>query len=95
MPKNIYISLKLESVNYSMSLDLSPGYYHTRLNKDANNLCTGIITWGKYHYKNLPIGFSNSLDIYKQKINYLFQGSEPIRGYIDKYFITTKGYCTD
>ena len=41
------------------------------------------------------MGVSNSLDIFKQKVNDLFHGFEFIRAYIDDLFILTKGDCKD
>ena len=46
-----------------------------------------IIPWGKYHYKHLPMGVSNSPKHLQQKMKYLFQVFEFIRAYIDSLFI--------
>ena len=46
--------LKLEYFQYATSLGLNMGYHHTRLSKNASNLCTIIIPWGEYFYKRLP-----------------------------------------
>ena len=45
---------------------------------------------GKYCYKRLPMGFSNSPDIFQQKINDIFNGFEFIPEYIDELLILTK-----
>ena len=71
------------------------GYYYIRLSENASNLYTIIIPWGKYHYKRLPMGISNSPDIFQQKMNYLFHGFNFIRAYIDDLLVLTKGYWTD
>ena len=42
---------------------------------------------GKYSYKRLPMGITNSPDILQQKMNYLFDGFEFIHAYIDKLLI--------
>ena len=47
-----------------MSMELNIGYYHIHLNEQASNLCRIILLWGKYKYKRLPVGVSNSLDIF-------------------------------
>ena len=68
--------LKLEVFQYDKSLDLNMGYYHIPLNKNASNLCTIILPCGKYRYKRLLMGVSNSPEIFQQKTNYLFHGFE-------------------
>ena len=65
------------------------------LEKNASNLCTIILPWGKYCYKRLPMGVVNSPDIFQQKMNDLFHGFEFIRAYIDAILILTKGDWTD
>ena len=48
MAKTNEMLLKLEGFNYDTLLDLDMGYYHIPLRKNASNLCTIIILWGKY-----------------------------------------------
>jgi hypothetical protein len=40
------------------ALDLNVGYYHIKLDADAQKLCTIVFSWhiGKYKYKRLPMG---------------------------------------
>ena len=71
------------------------GYYHIRLSKNASNLCTIILPGGKYWYKRLPMGVSNSPDTFQQKTNDLFHGLEFISVYMDEILVLTKGYLTD
>ena len=66
--------LKLKGFQYATSLDLNMGYYHIRLSKNASNLCTIIPPWGKYRYKHLPMGVTNSQDMFQHKMNDLFHG---------------------
>ena len=73
--RNINIIIfKQEGFQYATSLALNMGYYHIQLSEDASNLCTIILPWGKYCYKNIPMGVRNSLYILQQKTSYLFQG---------------------
>ena len=65
------------------------------LAKNASNLCTIVIIWGKYRYKRLKMGVANSPDIFQQKMNYLFHRFEFIRAYIYDMFILTKVNWTD
>ena len=53
MPKINEMLLKLEGFQYATSIDSNMGYYHIRLSKNASNLCTIIILWGKYCYRRL------------------------------------------
>ena len=91
MPKINDILLKLEGFQYYTSLNLNMGYDNIRLSKNASNLCTIVIIWGKYRYKRLKMGVANSPDIFQQKINDLFHVFEFIHAYIDDLLILTKG----
>ena len=51
--------LKLEGFQYTASLDLNMGYYHIQLRESISNLCTIIISRGKYQYKRLQMGVAN------------------------------------
>ena len=48
MHKTNEILLELEVFQYAPSLDLNMGYYHIRISKNASNLYTIILSWGKY-----------------------------------------------
>ena len=54
-----------------------------------------ILLWGKYYYKRLQMGVSNSSENLQHKMNDLFHEFEFIRAYIDNLLILTKGYLTD
>ena len=81
--------LKLEVFHYATPIDLSMGYYHIQISKNASNLCTIIIPWGKYWYNRLPMGVANSPDNIQQKMNDLFHGFEFIHTYIEDLLILT------
>ena len=87
MPKINVVLFKLEGFQYIPSLDLNIGYYHIRIGIYISGLCTIILPWKKYRYKSLPLGVANSPDIYQNKMNDLFQGSEFFRTYIDDLLI--------
>ena len=76
---------------YARSLDLNMGYYHIQLSKNASTLCEIILSWEKYCYKRLPMGVSNSLYIFQQKLNDLFHRFEFICEYIDELLVLTNG----
>ena len=71
--------LNFEGFQYATSLDLNMGYYHISLRKQASNICTIILPWGKYRYKSLPMGVSNSPKYFQGKNNDMFHGFEFIR----------------
>ena len=91
MPKINEMLLELEVFQYATSLDLNMGYHHIQLSKNASNLCTIILPWGKYWYKCLPMRVVNSPDVFQQKMNDLFHGFEFISAYIEDLLILTKG----
>ena len=66
------------------------GYYHIRLRENTSNLRKIILLWGKYCYKHLPMGVTNSQDIFQHNMNGLFHGCKFIRACIDERFILTK-----
>ena len=74
IPKIQDLMLKLEGFQYATSLDLNMGYYHIELTPYSKQLCTIILPFGKYEYQRLPMGLSNSPDIFQEKISELMLG---------------------
>ena len=95
MPKINETLLELEGFQCATSLDLNMGYYHIRISKNENNLCTIILLWGKHSYKCLPMEVANSPDILQHEMNDLIHGFEFIREYINNLLILTKGDWTN
>ena len=81
---------KLYFFQYVISLDLKMVYYHILISEKSSNLCTIIIPWIKYRYKDLPMGMSNSTDISQQKMNDLFRGFEFFCACIDDLLVLKK-----
>jgi hypothetical protein len=46
----------VEGFYFASESDLNMGYYHIKLDADAQNLCTIVFPWGKYKFKRLPMG---------------------------------------
>jgi hypothetical protein len=48
----------MEGFTFASAFDLYMGYYHIKLDADAQNLCTVVFSYhmGKYKYKRLPMG---------------------------------------
>jgi hypothetical protein len=50
--------LSIEGFTFASALDLNMGYYHIKLDADAQKLCTILFPWhmGKYKYNRIPMG---------------------------------------
>jgi hypothetical protein len=48
----------MEAFTFASVLNLNMGYYHIKLDADAQKLCTIVFPWqmGKYKYERLPMG---------------------------------------
>ena len=91
LPKIQDILQKLEGFQWATALDLTMGYYHIRLSPFSSKLCTVIFPWGKYEYLRLPMGLSNSPDIFQEKMSELMQDLEFARAYLDDLLVISKG----
>ncbi len=72
-----------EGFTFATALDLNMGYYTIRLDPDAYKICTIIFPWGKYSYKQLPMGIAGSPDIFQGKMSELMESLEYVRAYLD------------
>ena len=61
--------MKLKGFQWATTLDLNMGYYHIELCPASKKLCTIVLPWGKYEYQVLPMGLSNSPDIFQEKVS--------------------------
>ena len=95
IPKIQDLMLKLEGFQYGTLLDLNMGYYHIELSPFSKRLCTIVLPWGKYEYQRLPMGLSNSPDIFQEKMSILMDGLEYVRAYIDDLLCISKGTWED
>ena len=95
IPRIQDLLLKLEGFKYATSLDLNMGYYHIRLSPNSQVLCTIILPWGKYEYLRLPMGLSNSPDIFQEKMSELMSDLEYVRTYLDDLLVITNGTFED
>ena len=50
IPKIQDLMQKIEGCQYGTSLDLNTGYYHIELSPQSKQLCTIVLSWGKYKY---------------------------------------------
>ena len=89
IPKISDVMQKLVGFQYATALDLNMGYYHIRLNPDAQKICTLILPWGKHKYLGLPMGLSGSPDIFQDKMTNLVGDLEYARAYLDDLLCLT------
>ena len=66
-------------------------YYHIRLDKEARDLCTIILPWGKYAYNVLLMGFIRSTDIFQHIMNIMFSNLPTVLCYFDDLIVLSSG----
>jgi Reverse transcriptase (RNA-dependent DNA polymerase) len=85
----------MEGFTFATALDLNMGYYHIKLDADAQKLCTIIFPWGKYKYKRLPMGIKIAPDIFQNVMSKLTQDLEYVKIYLDDLLILTNSSFAD
>jgi hypothetical protein len=81
----------MEGFTIASALDLKIGYYHIKLDADAQKLCTIVFPWymGKYKYERLPMGIKISPDVFQNVMSKLVQDMEYVKTYLDDLLILT------
>jgi dihydroorotate dehydrogenase len=69
----------MEGFTFASALDLNMGYYHIKLDADAQKLCTIVFPWGKYKYKRLPMAIKISPDVIQNVMSKLVQDMEYVK----------------
>jgi hypothetical protein len=95
IPKISTVLQKLEEFTFATALDLNMGYYTIRLDPDASKICTIIFPWGKYSYKQLPMGIAGSLDIFQGKMLKLMDFLEYAQDYLDNLLCISRSSLKD
>ncbi len=95
IPKIQDLLIKLEGFQHATSLDLNMGYYHIELTPDSKKLCTIVLPFGKYEHQRLPMGLSNSPDLFQEKMSELMADLEYVRVYLDDLLTLTSGTFED
>jgi hypothetical protein len=80
----------IEVFSFATALDLNMGYYTIRFDPDASKICTIIFPWGKYSYRQLPMGIAGSPDIFQGKMLELMESLEYVRAYLDNLLCISK-----
>ena len=86
---------EMEGFTFASAIDLNMGYYHIRLDPDAQKICTIIFPWGKYSYLRLPMGISNAPDIFQERMSTLMAALEFVRVYLDDLLVITRSDWDD
>jgi dihydroorotate dehydrogenase len=71
----------MEGFTFASALRLNKGYYHNKLDADAQKLCTVVFPWHmrKYKYKRLPMGIKITPDVYQNDMSKLVQDMEYVK----------------
>jgi hypothetical protein len=77
------------------SIGLKYGYYHIKLDDDAQKLCTILFPWIKYKYKRLPMGIKIAPDVFQNVMSKLVQDMEYVKTYLDDLLIPTNSSFKD
>jgi hypothetical protein len=82
----------MEGFTYASELDLNMGYYHIKLDADAQKLCAIVFPWrmGKYKYKCLPMGMKIAPDVFQNVMSKVVQDMEYVKTYLDDLLILNK-----
>jgi hypothetical protein len=67
IPKIRDMIRSMEGFTFASAWDLNMGYYHIKLDADAQKLCTIVFPWQmkKNKYKRLPMGIKISPDVFQ------------------------------
>ncbi len=95
IPKISTVLQELDRFSFATALDLNMGYYTIRLDPDASKIWTIIFPWGKYSYKQLPMGIADSPDIFQGKMSELMESLEYVWAYLYDLLCISKGSLED
>jgi hypothetical protein len=87
----------MEGFTFASALDLNMGYYHIKLDAEAQKLCTIVFPWhmGKYKYKRLPMGIKIAPDVFQNVMSKFVQDMEYVKTYLDDLLILTHSSFKD
>ena len=86
---------KLEGFTWATALDLNMGYYHIKLDPDAQKICTIVFPWGKYQYLRLPMGIHCAPDMFQEQMYEIMSGLNFIKTYLDDLLMMTSDTLDD
>ena len=74
---------KIAGFKFITKLDISMGFYTFELNQNAQKLCVISTPFGLYQYLCLPMGLTNSPDVFQSVMHLLFQDMPEVECFID------------
>jgi len=80
---------------YVTAIDLSMGFYHFSLDKEAQDMSTFMVPFGLFKFIRLPMGLSVSPDIFQGAMAKLFVDCPNIKVYMDDLLIFSHGSFED
>ncbi len=95
VPKISTVLQELKGFTFATAIDLNMGYYTIGLDPDASKICTIIFPWGKYSYKQLPMGIAGSPDIFQGKMLELMESLEYVQAYLDDLLCISRSSLED
>jgi hypothetical protein len=69
------------------SIGLKYGYFHIKVDVDAQKICTIVFPRGKHQYKHLPMGIKIAPDVFQNVMSKLVQDMEYVKTYLDDLLI--------
>jgi hypothetical protein len=69
----------MEGFTFASTLDLNMGYYHIKIDADAQKLCTIVFPWHIGKYKRLPMGIKIAPDVFQNVMSKLVQDMEYVK----------------
>jgi hypothetical protein len=85
----------LGTFTYASAIDLIMGFYNVPLTPESSRLCRTALPWGVYEYLRLPMGITNSPEIFQARMSQLMRGLESVRVYLDDLLVISNGSYHD
>ncbi len=95
LPSIPFIMQKRAGFTYVTKIDISMGFYTFQLDEEAQKLCVISTPFGLYAYLRLPMGLTNSPDVFQSVMHPLFQDILAVDVFIDDIGVFTNSSLED
>ncbi len=95
LPSIPFIMQKRVGFTYVTKIDISMGFYTFELDEAAQKLCVISTPFGLYKYLRLPMGLTNSPDVFQSVMHPLFQDMLSVDVFIDDIGVFTNSSLED
>ena len=85
----------MKKFSHATTIDVSMGYCHVPLSKQAQKYCTINFPWGNYACKRLPIGIGVTVELFQQVMASLFGHLYYVHVYLCDMLIISNGTHED